>query len=88
MRLGHNLRAARKAAKMSMEFAATWSGIARSHLSDIERSKHEPRLLTLRKLAATYGVSVSELIGESQIRKEVLTAQERAVLAALRGTPA
>lgn len=84
MTIGRLLRAARKAARMTQEDAAYWCECERTQISNLESGQHEPRVSTLRKLADAYGTTVSALIGEVPPPAQVLTAQERAVLAALR----
>ena len=84
MTIGRLLRAARKAARMTQEDAAYWCECERTQISNLESGQHEPRVSTLRKLADAYGTTVSALIGEVPPPVQVLTAQERAVLAALR----
>ena len=84
MTIGQRIRAARLAAGMTQEEAAYWCDCKRSQISNIETGCHEPRLSTMRKLADAYGTTVSALIGEVPPLVQVLTAQERAVLAALR----
>lgn len=84
MKIGSHLRAARIAARMTQEDAAYWCEVERSQISNLETGRHEPRIATLRKLADAYGTTVSALIGEVPPPVQALTAQERAVLAALR----
>lgn len=84
MTLGQRIRTARKAARMTQDEAAYWCGFQRTQISNLENGEHEPRVSTLRKLADAYGTTVSALIGEVPPPAQVLTAQERAVLAALR----
>lgn len=84
MAIGSRTSAARRAAGMTIREAAEWSGIARTHICAIERNKHEPRVSTLIKLADTYGVMLSHLVGEAPLPELVLSKRERAVLAAMR----
>lgn len=89
MKLGHHLREARKLARLSITAAAEYAGIARSHLSDLERSRHAPTLPLAQALADVYGMSVSQLIGDEPKCEPTMNARERravaVLLAAMRG---
>lgn len=82
MKLGHHLREARKLARLSITDAAQLAGMARSHLSDLECSRHAPTLPLVQALADVYGVSVSQLIGDEPKPEQTTNARERAAVAA------
>jgi len=84
MAIGSRTASARKAAGMTIREAAEWSGIARTHICAIERGRNEPRVSTLIKLADTYGVMLSHLVGEAPLPELILNKRERAVLNAMR----
>jgi transcriptional regulator with XRE-family HTH domain len=53
------LRESRKLSQMDMVKTANWS---LSHYQKLERGTLDPRLSTLKKLADTFGVSLSKLL--------------------------
>jgi len=84
------LRSAREFCGLSLAQAAKVSGIARQHLCAIENGKcsngnQGVGIVTLRALANTYGLTVSELIRETNLPESIrpgasLTASERAIV--------
>lgn len=84
MKLCHRLRDARKAAGMTQERAAYWAESSRENISDLEQGKHSPSLSMLIRLADTYGVTVSMLLGDQPMTMEGLTRKERAVVELMR----
>ncbi len=56
------LAALRQRAGLNRNQLAVAAGLARIHVSRLERGTHEPTLATLRKLAAALEVPLSELI--------------------------
>jgi transcriptional regulator with XRE-family HTH domain len=48
--------------ELAQEQLALMAGISTSTLSRIERELYQPRLPTLRKIAAALGVSIAELL--------------------------
>jgi XRE family transcriptional regulator, regulator of sulfur utilization len=64
--LGPRLRRLREAAGLSQRAAAAAAGLNRGTLRDLESGDvTDANLSTLRALAACYGVSLTELLGES-----------------------
>ena len=64
--LGARLRDLRQQRKLTSKDVADAVGITQSHLCAIERgTSPNPRFKVLRALAGYYGVSISELVGES-----------------------
>ena len=70
------LRSIRLQQGMTLRALHAATGVALSNLQKLEAGVGDPQLSTLRKLAKALEVSVGELIGESQPRKEV-TVHER-----------
>ena len=64
------LRQIREGKGVSLRALAKMSGVGLATLSRLEAGQFDPRLNTLRKLATTLGVTVSELIGEAHSTKE------------------
>jgi transcriptional regulator with XRE-family HTH domain len=60
--LAVNLRAYRRRAGLSQEACAERAGLDPTHISNIERRKSNPALLTLCALARAVGVTVSDLV--------------------------
>lgn len=60
--VGNSIRILRKAQNMSLEDLAYLCGLDVSHLGKIERGQHNPTLETLRKIAASFKMNLSELI--------------------------
>lgn len=63
--LGQNIKETRRARGMRREELAYKSGLSLATVSKLEQGRYEPRIDTLRKLAAVLGVSVSRLLDES-----------------------
>lgn len=59
---GQNLRAARRAAKVSQEDLSRDSGVDRTAISTYERGRREPNLRTIVKLARALNVEPAELL--------------------------
>ncbi len=64
--LGDSLRATRELRGLTLEQAAEFSGISKSHLSRLESSERQPSVASLLSLADAYGVPVGVLFGEPQ----------------------
>lgn len=62
---GRNLREARRHAELSQHELHERSGIAQSHLSELERALVDPKLSTMADLADVLGVDVLELLSPS-----------------------
>lgn len=82
--LHHALREARVFCGLSQTEAAELSGIQRGQICDLESPRCKGvTLATLRTLAATYGCTVSELIGEEPMRERRMNAKEQRVVGIL-----
>jgi transcriptional regulator with XRE-family HTH domain len=62
LRLGENLRGARKALKLTQEQVAERSGVHPTEVSRIESGKRDPHLSTIRKLARAVEVEPAALL--------------------------
>jgi transcriptional regulator with XRE-family HTH domain len=60
--LGRNLRHAREQAGLTQEEVAARSGVHVTEVSRIEGGKRDPKVSTVRRLAAAVGVAASELL--------------------------
>ena len=60
--VGQNLRRHRHAAGLSQEELAFRAGMDRTYLSDIERGRRNPTLLTMQDLAVPLGLDVTDLL--------------------------
>lgn len=84
--LHHALREARVRADLTITEAARLSGIDRSAIGGLERTKKATpgasgaTIKTLRTLAQTYGCTVSELIGEVPPADRRMNVKERRVV--------
>lgn len=61
-KFGKALREIRLKKKMSQGDVAEKLGVHRSYISELERGKRNPSLLTIKKIAKALEVSVDELI--------------------------
>ncbi len=64
--LGRNVRRHRLAAGLSQEELAFRAGMDRSYLSDIERGRRNPTLLTIQDLAVPLNIQVADLLEGSE----------------------
>ncbi len=64
--IGECLRAIREQQSLTLEQAATLSGISMSHLSRLESSERQPSVASLLALSSAFGVPVGALFGESE----------------------
>lgn len=60
--VGRNAARLRKAAGLTQEQLAERSGFSQQYLSDLERGRRNPTVVTLRELATALGVSHVELV--------------------------
>ena len=60
--VGRNAARLRKAAGLTQEQLAERSGFSQQYLSDLERGKLNPTVVTLYELATALGVSHAELV--------------------------
>lgn len=81
--IGQKIRLERQRFGMSMQQLADAAGITRATVFDLERGKCMPKLATAVEIADAFGLTVSELIGQTA---PSLSEQERRVIAALRNT--
>lgn len=66
--LGSWLKYLRKQSDRTLRDVSAETGIAVGNLSDLERGKaRNPTLTTLRALANCYGVSMSHLVGDTDL---------------------
>jgi len=63
-RFGHNLRAARRTAGLSLEGLARQSGVSWSYIGRLERGTANPALTTILKLAHGIGVEPNTLLAD------------------------
>lgn len=66
------LKELREERKWSQTELSMRSGVSQAFISDLEAGEKQPTLTTLTKLAKAFGVSVSELIGETPPKKEAM----------------
>jgi transcriptional regulator with XRE-family HTH domain len=64
-RIGANVRAARKAKHLTQDELADKSGLHRAHIGEIERGETNVTVQTLKTLADTLGVTLSDLVVHS-----------------------
>lgn len=64
MKLGDRLRELRQARKGTLLDVAGGTGISVSYLSDLERGRTKPSVDTLEKLAAYYGIGMTDLVAD------------------------
>lgn len=62
--VGRNVRRLRQAAGMTQEQYAERSGFSQQYISDLERGRRNPTVVSLLELAAPLGASPAELITE------------------------
>lgn len=60
-----NLRERRRAAGLTLEAAAARAGLSAAHLSRLETGHRQPSLPVLLALSRSYGITVSDLLGEA-----------------------
>ncbi len=66
MKLGSELRRLRKSRRLTLANVAKETELSVSFLSDVERGRTKPSLDTLEKLAACYGVSVNDILLDTE----------------------
>jgi len=66
MKLGNELRRLRKSRRLTLANVGKETGLSVSFLSDVERGRTKPSLDTLEKLAACYGVSVNDILLDTE----------------------
>lgn len=66
--IGQVIRTKRMARGLSQEVLSGLSGIARSHLSAIERGTKLANLVTIEKIAESLGLSLSDFMMEVALR--------------------
>ncbi len=62
MTIGENIRQRRKAAGLRQRELANRLGVSQGRVSDLERGRTEPRLDTIRRLAAALGCTMADLL--------------------------
>lgn len=65
MKFGQNIKHIRKRMNMSQSELATKMEISRSYLSDIENGNKNPSIKTVKKLADSLGLSVTDLFNDN-----------------------
>ena len=63
-KVGQKIRQARKARGMSQESLALASDLDRSYVGGVERGERNVAVLNLRKIAASLGLKLSELLAD------------------------
>ena len=66
--VGRNVRRARERAKMTQEQFADKSGFSQQYISDLERGRRNPTIVTLYELAQALGVTHVDLVKPDQSR--------------------
>jgi transcriptional regulator with XRE-family HTH domain len=61
-RLATRLRALRKTRSMTQEALAKKAHVSLGYIARLETDRHDPKLSSLRKIAAALGVPVTELL--------------------------
>jgi len=64
--VGRNVRKARERAKMTQEQFADKSGFSQQYISDLERGRRNPTIVSLYELAQALGVSHVDLVRPDQ----------------------
>jgi transcriptional regulator with XRE-family HTH domain len=75
--VGRKIRELRKAKNLSLKQVAEGAGVSPSLVSQIENSRVDPSLSTLRKIALTIGVPVFALVAESSPDDASLVPKEK-----------
>jgi transcriptional regulator with XRE-family HTH domain len=60
--LGSNIKQRRKQANLTQLKLATRSGVSRAMISEVESGKINITLLTARRIAAAFGIGISDLL--------------------------
>lgn len=71
MTLGNNIKKYRKMFKLSQEDLAKKSNLSRNAIYNYENNKRQPSIFTLNKIAAALGVTVNDLLEESESKNYV-----------------
>lgn len=71
--LGLTLRILRKQARLSQEQLSAAIGISRGYISDLERGERDPRFSMGIRLAAVFGISLSQLATEYERNYQLLS---------------
>lgn len=66
MDIGNNLKSFRLNHKLSRKRMCELTGVSAGYIEEIENSKKTPTIETLIKISSAFGITVSELIGESE----------------------
>ena len=64
--VGRNVRRARERAKLTQEQFADKSGFSQQYISDLERGRRNPTIVTLYELAQALGVPHIDLVRPDQ----------------------
>jgi transcriptional regulator with XRE-family HTH domain len=71
LELGLRVRVARLRRRISQDELARTAGVSRVTLGSIERGEHAATVLTYRKLAKAFGVTLSDLLEEEQQTRRI-----------------
>ncbi|MFE6778996.1 helix-turn-helix domain-containing protein [Streptomyces sp. NPDC057702] len=71
------LRDLRRRSGLTLETAAQRAGLSPAHLSRLETGRRQPSLPMLLALARTYGITVSDLLGEVPAEQDPIVRAER-----------
>ena len=66
--VGENVRRARERAKLTQEQLAERSGFSQQYISDLERGRRNPTIVSLYELATALGVDHVELVVHTAAR--------------------
>ena len=67
--LGHELRRARLAAKLTQEELAFRAGLDRTYISHLEHDKKSPTLNVLFRICDAMGISASRIVGRVEKKR-------------------
>ncbi len=71
------LRDLRRRSGLTLESAAQHAGLSPAHLSRLETGRRQPSLPMLLALARTYGITVSDLLGEVPAEQDPIVRADR-----------
>ncbi len=78
--LGHRVRGERQRQKLSLEALASRAGVSRSMLVAVEAGTKAPTVLTLHRIAAGLGTSMTRLLGEERGERVVVLRRSEQVV--------
>ncbi len=70
--LGTRIQERRRGKKLTLEALAARSGVSRAMLSKVERCEKNPTVAVALKIAKALGVSLFELLGETEAHQSIV----------------